>query len=462
MRFYVGRSEHGESMSSSAIPRSLAVFLLPSAIGVFLFLTPLEVDGKSTIAIGVLIGWLRQFFGTSLLGILVVFCVLTAVLNIIYTFWHSRPSFFPSGPVYDRIFKATPVWFWLRMFGAAFAVMHFFSIGPEFIVSAEVTGLAYEDIGMVMLLTFTVACILLPFLTDFGFMEFIGTIMRPIFSKLFGLPGRAAIDGMASIAAAAGVGVLITLDQYRKGFYTLREASVVATNFSICSIPFSVVVAEVAGVEDYFPWFLTGLFVCFICVLIMPRIPPLSRIPDSYAPIGRQIHENTEEEQGLFVSAIHFAIARADKHASVVGFLRSAIRMTAEVSFGVISAALALVVFTMMLIEHTPVIHWVTAPLVPILEFLTLPDAKAAAPGLVVGFFDQFLPSVIASDIESPVTKFVLAGLALTQLIFMTEMGIIILKSELPLGVLRLLSIFVVRTIIIVPIWIAAAYWLVG
>ena len=45
---------------------------------------------------------------------------------------------------------------------------------------------------------------------------------------------------------------------------------------------------------------------------------------------------------------------------------------------------------------------------------------------------------------------------------FMTEMGIIILKSELPLGVLRLLSIFVVRTIIIVPIWIAAAYWLVG
>lgn len=46
-----------------------------------------------------------------------------------------------------------------------------------------------------------------------------------LISKLFGLPGRAAIDGMASIAAAAGVGVLITLDQYRKGFYRLREAT---------------------------------------------------------------------------------------------------------------------------------------------------------------------------------------------------------------------------------------------
>ena len=78
---------------------------------------------------------------------------------------------------------------------------------------------------------FIFAAFLLPFLTDYGFMEFIGETCRGAFRKIFNLPGRSAIDAMASWLTAAVVGIIITSQQYQRGFYSAREAAVIATNF---------------------------------------------------------------------------------------------------------------------------------------------------------------------------------------------------------------------------------------
>ena len=405
---------------------------------------------------------LRTLLGdTQLLAILMVFCWLTALLNIAYTYLPEKTQWLPQSSFIISVFHATPFWFWTRLFGAIFPTMHFYQTGPEFIVSESVSGVAFNDIGSAMILTFTIACLLMPLLTDYGFMEFIGTLLKPIFRKMFKLPGQAAIDGMASIAAAAGVGVIITINQYRNGFYTLREASIVSTNFSICSIPFSVVVAEMAGIEQFFPWYLTGLFCCFVCVFITPRTPPLSRIPQTYAPIGKQLHEEDNDSRHIFRQALSAAMQRAAKQPGFRGGFDTAIKSVMEVSFGVISAALCLIIVAMIVINETPIIAWLTMPFIPMLEFLQIPEANAAAPGLLMGFADQFLPAVVAGNISSPITKFVLAGLSLTQLIFMTEMGILILKSELPLNAWQLFIIFVTRTIIVLPIYTLSANWLV-
>ena len=71
---------------------------------------------------------------------------------------------------------------------------------------------------------------------------------------------------------------------------------------------------------------------------------------------------------------------------------------------------------------------------------------------MVIGLLDQFVPAIIAGGIENPITSFVLAGLSVTQLIFFAESAILILRSQIPLSIMQLVSIFVLRTVIALPI----------
>ncbi len=80
---------------------------------------------------------------------------------------------------------------------------------------------------------------------------------------------------------------------------------------------------------------------------------------------------------------------------------------------------------------------------------------------MLVGFADMFLPSVIGSGIESEITRFVVGALSLTQLVYMSEIGILILRSNIPVSFLDLFVIFVQRTVITLPIIVLIAHWLV-
>ena len=75
-----------------------------------------------------------------------------------------------------------------------------------------------------------------------------------------------------------------------------------------------------------------------------------------------------------------------------------------------------------MIAEYTPVMRYLSYPLVPVLELLRLPIAAAAAPALLVGFHQIcFYSAVIASGIESELTRFVVACMSIVQLIYMSE-----------------------------------------
>jgi len=87
-----------------------------------------------------------------------------------------------------------------------------------------------------------------------------------------------------------------------------------------------------------------------------------------------------------------------------------------------------------------------------VLALLQIPEAAAASPGLVVGLLDQFVPALIAAGIDDRVTSFVLAGLSVTQLIFFAETAVLILRSAIPLSAGQLTMIFVLRTVIALPI----------
>ncbi|MDU2828525.1 MAG: YjiH family protein, partial [Clostridium perfringens] len=77
------------------------------------------------------------------------------------------------------------------------------------------------------------------------------------------------------------------------------------------------------------------------------------------------------------------------------------------------------------------------------------------------GFADMFLPSVIASKtILSDMTKFVVACVSVTQLIYLSEVGSVILGSKIPLNLKELFMIFLMRTLVTLPVIALVAHLL--
>ena len=103
------------------------------------------------------------------------------------------------------------------------------------------------------------------------------------FQKIFNLPGRATIDTLTSWVGSSSIAIVMTNYQYKQGFYSTRESAVIATNFSVVSIPFVLLTAQIAGLEDYFlQLYASMLFICILFAVITPKLSPLSSFKDQY------------------------------------------------------------------------------------------------------------------------------------------------------------------------------------
>ncbi|MFG6160643.1 YjiH family protein [Halomonas sp. 1390] len=439
----------------------LIKFLVPSILGVLLFLVPFSTGDTINIGMGLMADGLKTLLGEALPAIATLVLCLSVLLTGIVKL--ARPTWARAGMLHE-LFDVAPLWVIMRALGALFALMTYFQVGPAFITASFTGGVMLNDLAPVLLTFFFFAAILLPFLVDFGFMEFIGSLVRTPFRIIFGLPGRSAIDATASWMGSGTVGVLITTQQYEQGFYNRREASAIATNFSIVSIAFALLVTSFIGINHLFvPFYLTVVVAGLVAAVIVPRLPPLSRKPNSYyEPVGCQIQEENTGNQNLLRYSLGVAVARAEKAPGPAKLAKLALFNVADIFFGLLPLVIAIGTVALVLAEFTPLFTWLSYPMVPVLEWMQIPEAAAAAPATLVGFADMFLPAVLASDIESELTRFVIACLSLTQLIYMSEIGALLMKSKIPLKLWELVAIFLLRTAITLPIIVLMAHWLVG
>lgn len=120
---------------------------------------------------------------------------------------------------------------------------------------------------------------------------------------------------------------------------------------------------------------------------------------------------------------------------------------------GVAPVVMAFGTIALMLATYTPIFTILGKPFEPYLNLLGVPEAAEAAQLMVVGFADMFLPVILADGmIESELTLFVVATMSVTQLIYMSEVGGLLLGSRIPVNILDLIVIFLLRTIIALPI----------
>ncbi len=434
---------------NSVTSANIVKFLIFSAIGVFFFFLPIiPQEGGSNIVPMV---WVVNTFKSAAASIINYLVLIVCIgLSVTYTIGKvTKKGFFAKFHEKDG-----PITGLLYYLSAIFSFMLVFNVGPEQILNPDVGGLAISLAGTT-LFTVTIAGWLVTFLTEFGILEFIGTLIEPLMRRLFRLPGQSAVDALSSFVAAPAVGVFITNKLYNENVYTERESAAIMTNFSVVSLGFFALLVSITDtLHMYGNLVLTSLVVSFIMAAIVIRIPPLSLKKDIYkngVVQTKEMRKPGKYDTKIFKKA--FAAGTTKARSTEYSVFISSISDVISFAFKIVSFVASLTVLSLLISTYTPFFDWIGKPMIPYLNLLGLPDAAAIAPSTLIGISEIALPAMLIAgkDIAEASIFFILV-LSTVQIIFFTESANAMLQSDNDLSFVDLVFIFLIRTIIAAPI----------
>lgn len=439
--------------------RTILTFAIPSLIGLFLFMTPLSYGDSVSIPVAIMAKTLQAFIGDSAQVIVTAVMAITAVLSILGSVL--KLPVITRHEFANQLFNVSVPWLITRLLGAIFATMVMFKLGPEIIWSGGTGGLLMNDLLPILFSIFIFAGFLLPLLLEFGLLEIIGTMLTKVMRPLFNLPGKSAIGSTTSWLGDGTVGVMMTSKQFEDKTYTAREAAVVGTTFTAVSITFSmVVIAQVELAHMFVQFYLTVCAAGVVAALIVPRLPPLRMKQDIYIDGSerREDEETIPQGRSRFKHGLHLALTRAEKIDNFNGVVRHGVHNAIDMVFAVLPVVMAIGTVALIVAEHTPIFEYLGKPFIPYLELLGVPEAVAASKTIMVGFADMFIPSILIASVENDMTRFIVAALSVSQLIYMSEVGALLIGSRIPVNLFELFVIYILRTLVTLPVITLAAH----
>lgn len=429
-----------------------AKFIIFSLLGAVLFFGNFIPSGEHRITPLVwIINGVRGALGTNLLTITFILMMGLTISSI--------ASFFIDDNKFLNFFhgKDSKVSRFLYMIGGLFAITFMFKLGPAWWLNPKV-GLSAWNISGSVMITVGLAGGLITLITEFGMLEFIGTIMEPVMRPVYNLPGHAAVDAVASFVSASSVGIMITDNLYQDKHYTKREAANVAASFSVASLGLFLFLVDAAGTPHlYTKLILSSFIIVFIMAAIMDKLPPISKLPNEYIDGTPREELKKVKFKGSFRRAMNSATEKAVT-ASSTSIIKSTLRsLLFAIKIAAIVAAIAPI--AMALSEYTPIFEWMGIPFVPYLRLVGMSEAAKIAPSMVVGITQIALPLyVILPKAASVASVFFVMLLSTVQIIFFNESANAIIESEIPLGFVDCVAIFFIRTIIAIPLCAIATH----
>ncbi|MGI2854423.1 YjiH family protein [Shewanella algae] len=440
---------------------TLLTFLVPSLLGVLLFMTPISYNNELTIPVAVLAGELKGLLNDYLTGIICAIVVFMATASVLVKLL--RPGFVRYSKFLNSLLNISPAWLLVRVLGAIFICLTFFQVGPEMLRADSTGALVMNDLLPLLFCVFFFAGMFLPLLLNFGLLELFGTLLTKLMRPVFNLPGRSAIDCMASWLGDGSVGILLTSKQYENRCYTQREAAVIGTTFSAVSITFTLVVLTQVKLQAMFvPFYLTVCLAGIVAAIIVPKLPPLSRKKDVYIDGSprQKGDESLPKGHNSLSWGLDLALTKAANTGGIFKVLSEGVKNVIDMIFGVLPVVMAIGTIALVIAEYTPVFDYLGMPFIPLLELMQIPEATQASKTIVVGFADMFIPSILATSIEADMTRFVIAALSVTQLIYMSEVGALLIGSKIPVKIWELFAIFLLRTLVTLPVIAGMAHLL--
>ncbi|MBW4837170.1 MAG: YjiH family protein [Staphylococcaceae bacterium] len=443
--------------TKSEIIKGRIKFITMSILGIILFLIPIPVvqDGQkqTTLPVAFLANCLKDLLGNIMPILIVLIITISGVLTLLCSTIYKH-KLNPQGLMYNA-FNVKLGWLVLRVLSVVFVWLTYLKVGPKMIYSEYTGGLVFYSLLPTLVAVFLFAALFLPLLMEYGLLELLGPVFRPVMRPLFTLPGRSTVDNLASFIGDGTVGVLITSRQYEEGYYSRREATVISTTFSVVSITFAIVIASTIKMQDqFFYFYITVIVSCLIAAMIMPRIWPLKNIPDEYA---KDVSEDARTEQ---LPEGKTALRHGYDMATEVGikapgfkkFFISGFKTVVDMWFVILPVVMSIGTIATIIANYTPIFEVIGKPFVPLLELLQIPEASHASQTILIGFADMFLPSILIEGVKSDITRFVIGALSISQLIYLSEVGGVILGSKIPVSIGKLFMIFLIRTLITLPI----------
>lgn len=434
--------------------KGVTVSLIATLIAIFVFFAPITINGETDVTFGVIYNGIIDLLGDAGLWMIVILTLGVGVASI-YGLWIAK-----DGKLHDYFegdSKFHPV---MYMAGGIFFLLYALTQtttfrGPEVIVG-DATGAAVMPIGVQVFWIITVSSFVMPLLTNYGIIDFIGSLMEPIMRPLFKLPGRAAVNALVSFLSSSSVGVLITNKLYRRKVYTEKEAVLVATGFSAVSVGFAYMMIKLVGLESQFALvYFVALIMTFLVSGFIARIPPFSKKKDVYIDDTVQTEEDLKEarhtEKGLLQTGIDRAAKKAYTAPSLVSEIKGSLKDAIEVIPKVVTSLMFVGTVALILAEYTPIFDYIGKMFVPLLKLLKVPNAAEIAPAFPTGLAEMSLPGLMIAgsvDILAPGARFLVISVSISQVIFFAETVVVMMSAKLPLKIWEIVVVFFERTII--------------
>ena len=408
--------------------------LVYSAIGVFMFFVPITVNGVSTIPLDHLVTWVRGLLGP--LGRWAGLAIIAA--GAVHPFVTGRWRKDATRMVFSL----------LAVLGLVAAVMVMAGVGPHWLLDKNIGPFLFDTLVVPVGLIVPIGGVFLALVIGYGLMEFVGVYLRPAMRPIWKVPGRAAVDAVASFVGSYALGLLLTNRMYSGGRYTAREAAIIAAGFSTVSATFMVIVAKTLGLMDVWLWYFLGtLAVTFLVTAITVRIPPLSRIPDEVAP-GAVHHPEQAVTRNRFQVAKRAAEQTLAEAPSLprnmwINF-RDGLVMVMQILPSIMSVGL----IALVLATYTPVFAWVGMIFRPFFWALGFSDPALLSSAAATSVAEMFIPATMVADHPDFVARFVIGVVCVSAIIFFSAVVPAILATDIPVKLWHLLVIWVERVIL--------------
>ena len=419
-------------------------FLFYSILGIIAFLAPVTIGGESSILMGHIKSIVIDGYSESIKYLIVFVSLITITGTVIGKI---KKQF--KNPVLQELFICGPINGAVRIGGSIFFLMVHFGVGPKAVLDPNTGGMMAGDLLPSLMVTFCVGVILMPLLTSFGLVEFVGVLIAPFMRKVFKVPGYAAVDAIASFLGDGTIGIVVTDQQYQKGYYTQREAVIIATSFSIVGISFAAVVADFLKFSSIFIIFYSTIAISTVVAGVIIARLPLKKFKNEYYVPGK-----VEEKDIIsFSLALRKAAAVAEK-AKELEIMIDSVKKVAVLYITFIPVIMFMGTAGLIVAEYTNIFSIISMPLIPFLQLLGFSKeiAESMAPSMIVGFSDMYLPSLLIESVKSDMARFVIGTLSFAQLIFLSETGMILVASKIGFTFWDALKFFVLRTIITFPV----------
>ena len=444
-------------------------FIILPLIGIFAFFIDIPLaeytimgftmGGRSTIPINHLTGLIRALLWDGSVKVMPYVVLAISLYGVVDLILRRKKHF---ANTLGRVFAV------IKCIGVVFIIFAVFNIGPSFlhepremlgavrpdgsIAPRSISAFVLNGVLITISISIPLAAIFLPFLLNYGLVEFVGVLVRPIMRPLFRLPGRSAVILVSALLGNFSVAHIAVDDQYHKGQMTERESLAICTGFCSSSIAFMMVLATNAGImEGYWNAYVWSCFLMIILItLVGVRIPPVSRIRDGYAP---NITPQPEKEykKDLLKNAYSEGMTVAEASQNPIKGIAHIMKATAGILAAIIMGAGFSTSVGMLLYIYTPIFQWLGVIFRPIMWLVQMPanEVNLAATGAAFSLLEVTIPSMLVMAGEwSYHIRYMMAVVPITSVIFLGSYVPSLISTNLPVKFWHLMVIWLERMIL--------------